>query len=61
MPPALTHDECRSYMCAACGGKAGDRKVTADLGENIRMWAQPNGALMLSAFLLGSVRLAGGS
>ena len=29
-------------MCAACGGKAGQRKVTAALGDKIRRWAQPS-------------------
>ena len=29
-------------MCAACGGKAGQRKVTAALGDKIRSWAQPS-------------------
>ena len=42
MPPALTHERCRQEMCAACGGKAGQRKVTAALGDKIRSWAQPS-------------------
>ena len=41
MPPALTHEQCRKYMCCACGGRAGKRNVTPELGERIRKWAQP--------------------
>ena len=42
MGPPLTHDQCRLQMCAACGGKAGARKITPAIGEKIRKWAQPN-------------------
>ena len=38
--PALTHEQCRREMCAACGGRAGSRKLTPMLGERLRKWAQ---------------------
>ena len=41
MPPALTHDQCRQEMCAACGGRAGPRPVSTELGFKLRKWAQP--------------------
>jgi hypothetical protein len=41
MPPALTHDQCRQEMCAACGGRAGPRPVSTELGSKLRKWAQP--------------------
>ena len=42
MPGALTHEQCRRQMCAACGGLAGKDKVTRALGDRIRKWAQPS-------------------
>jgi hypothetical protein len=39
-PKAHTR-KCRSKMCAACGGKAGARKVSKGLGAMIKKWAQP--------------------
>ena len=41
MPLALTHEQCRKDMCCACGGRAGKRNITPELGERIRKWAQP--------------------
>ena len=40
-----THDECRSQMCGACGGRAGSRKVPPKLGESIKKRAQPEWSL----------------
>ena len=41
MKPALTHEQCRQEMCAACGGRAGSRPVSPGLGIMLRKWAQP--------------------
>ena len=41
MTPGLTHEQCRREMCAACGGRAGTRRLTPALGERLRKWAQP--------------------
>ena len=41
MPPALTHNQCRQQICAACGGRAGPRPVSTELGIKLRKWAQP--------------------
>ena len=41
MTPPLTHDQCRKEMCAACGAKAGKKKVSDGLGVMIRKLAQP--------------------
>jgi hypothetical protein len=39
---ALTHEQCRAAMCAACGARAGERALTPALGEKVRRWAQPS-------------------
>ena len=36
----LTHEQCREEMCAACGGRAGKRKVTPHIGEMIKKGEQ---------------------
>ena len=41
MTPPLTHDQCQKEMCAACGAKAGKKKVSDGLGVMIRKLAQP--------------------
>ena len=33
MPPALTHDQCRREIYVACGGRAGPRLVSAEVGS----------------------------
>ena len=53
MPKALTHDQCRREMCAACGGRAGSRNITADLGAKIRKWAQPGWSTDVNSFPTG--------
>ena len=53
MPKALTHDQCRREMCAACGGRAGSRNITHDLGAKIRMWAHPSWNTYVNSFPTG--------
>ena len=53
MAPKLTHEQCREQMCAACGGRAGKRKVTPHIGEMIKRWAQPMWNPNVASFPIG--------
>ena len=53
MPPALTHDQCRQEMCAARGGRAGPRLVSAELGIKLQKWAQPGWSSVVMSYPAG--------
>ena len=53
MPPAKSHDQCRTEMCGACGGRAGTRKVTPAFQSLLKKWAQPSWSPDVTSFPCG--------